>query len=59
MDGPIVDYGISQNQKEDSDEDEENEFRDLVVYCRIDDGKGSTAEDLSDYGNHATLIGSE
>lgn len=44
MNGPIVDYGMSQNENEDSaDDDEENEFKDLVVYCRIDDGKGSTA----------------
>ena len=29
------------------------------MYCRFDDGKGTTAEDLSDFGNDGTIIGEE
>lgn len=32
-------------------------MRDLIVYYRCDDGKGTTVEDLSDYLNNGTNEG--
>ena len=38
-------------------EGQESEFQDLLLYWRIDEGKGNFIDDLGDYGCQGEIIG--